>query len=99
MSYNGTDNGYAIFNQVRIPRTNLLMRHSQVSRDGTYTAVPLREKLVYGGMLNGRSISKNLEQVVSFVHDCRKNLWQFMHLLEPFPSLLHKKKILLTPPQ
>jgi hypothetical protein len=57
------------------------MRHSKVSRDDTYTAFPLREKLVYGGMLNGRSISKYLEQIVSFVHDCANNFWQFMHLL------------------
>jgi acyl-CoA oxidase len=55
MSYNGTDNGYAVFNHVRIPRTNLLSRYNTVSRDGTYKAHPLREKLVYGGMLNGRS--------------------------------------------
>ena len=56
MAYNGTDNGYAIFDQVRIPRTNLLMRHATLTRDGTYTAAPLREKLLYGGMLNGRFI-------------------------------------------
>jgi acyl-CoA oxidase len=74
MSYNGTDNGYAVFNHVRIPRTNLLMRHSKVSRDGTYTTVPLRQKLVYGGMLNGRSISKYLEQSVSFVHSSTETL-------------------------
>jgi acyl-CoA oxidase len=56
MSYNGTDNGYAIFNHVRIPRTHLLMRHCKVTQDGTYTSSPLRQKLVFGGMLNGRSI-------------------------------------------
>ncbi len=56
MSYNGTDNGYAIFNHVRIPRTNLLMRYATVSRDGIYKSDPLRSKLVYGGMLNGRSL-------------------------------------------
>lgn len=56
MAYNGTDNGYAIFNHVRIPRTNLLMRYSTVDRDGNYTSVPLRQKLIYGGMLNGRGI-------------------------------------------
>jgi acyl-CoA oxidase len=54
MSYNGTDNGYAIFRHVRIPRTNMLMRHSTVLRDGTYTSIPLRQKLLFGGMLTGR---------------------------------------------
>ncbi|KUJ19073.1 acyl-CoA oxidase [Mollisia scopiformis] len=56
MSYNDTDNGYAIFNYVRIPRTDLLSRHASVSQLGAYTSVPLRDKLVYGGMLNGRSV-------------------------------------------
>lgn len=56
MSYNGTDNGYAIFNHVRIPRTNLFMRHCKVARDGSYTSSPLRQKLVFGGMLSGRAL-------------------------------------------
>ncbi|KAE9367899.1 acyl-CoA oxidase [Stipitochalara longipes BDJ] len=56
MAYNGTDNGYAIFDHVRIPRTNLLMRHCQVTRDGRYAASPLRQKLAFGGMLSGRAI-------------------------------------------
>jgi acyl-CoA oxidase len=56
MSYNGTDNGYATFTHVRIPRTALLSRYTSVSRTGTYNASPLREKLLYGGMLNGRSL-------------------------------------------
>ncbi|RDL38112.1 Acyl-coenzyme A oxidase [Venustampulla echinocandica] len=54
MAYNGTDNGYAVFNNARIPRSNLLMRFASVSRDGAYTTHPLREKLLYGGMLKGR---------------------------------------------
>lgn len=56
MSYNGTDNGYAVFNHVRIPRTALLSRYTSVSSTGIYTSSPLHEKLLYGGMLNGRSL-------------------------------------------
>lgn len=56
ISYNSTDNGYAIFHHVRSPRTHLLMRHCTVTRSGAYTSSPLREKLLYGGMLNGRSV-------------------------------------------
>jgi acyl-CoA oxidase len=32
------------------------MRHCTVTQDGTYTSSPLRQKLVFGGMLNGRWI-------------------------------------------
>lgn len=33
---NETDNGYAVFTQHRVPRTNLLMRHAQLLKDGSY---------------------------------------------------------------
>ncbi len=38
MGLNGVDNGRIWFDQVRIPRTNLLNRFAQVSEDGTYTS-------------------------------------------------------------
>ena len=53
-SYNGIDNGYAVFNHVRIPRSNLFSRYATVDREGRYNRVPNREKLLYGGMLRGR---------------------------------------------
>ncbi|KAM3069909.1 hypothetical protein ACMFMG_010618 [Clarireedia jacksonii] len=56
MAYNGTDNGYARFDQVRIPRTNLFMKSCHISRQGVYKASKNREKLLYGGMLRGRRI-------------------------------------------
>lgn len=41
MSYNGTCNGYAIFNNARIPRTDMLSKHARVTEDGKYEgAVP-----------------------------------------------------------
>ncbi|KAK3809119.1 MAG: acyl-CoA dehydrogenase/oxidase [Benniella sp.] len=43
------DNGYARFNNVRIPRENMLMRFSQVSKEGVYSK-PIHPKLAYGGM-------------------------------------------------
>ncbi|XP_067949519.1 peroxisomal acyl-coenzyme A oxidase 1-like isoform X2 [Watersipora subatra] len=39
--YDNMDNGYLRFNNYRIPRTNMLMRYTQVSTDGEYT----RQKL------------------------------------------------------
>lgn len=35
--YNNKDNGYAKFTNYRIPRTNMLMKYSQVSKNGEYT--------------------------------------------------------------
>ncbi|KAG0308675.1 hypothetical protein BGZ98_007248 [Dissophora globulifera] len=43
------DNGYALFNNMRIPRENMLMRFSQVSKDGIYSK-PIHPKLAFGGM-------------------------------------------------
>lgn len=41
MSYNGTCNGYAIFNNVRIPRGDMLKKHARVTEDGKYEgAIP-----------------------------------------------------------
>ena len=48
------DNGYVRFDHFRIPRENMLMRHSQVAPDGTYTR-PLSSKLGYGSMVQLRT--------------------------------------------
>ncbi|KAF2123520.1 acyl-CoA oxidase [Dothidotthia symphoricarpi CBS 119687] len=55
MGYNEADNGFASFNYVRIPRTQMLMAHSQLSSSGVYTKTPLRQKLSYSVMLLVRS--------------------------------------------
>lgn len=49
--YNEADNGWATFDHVRIPRTDMLMGHSILRRDGTYTADLNRAKLSYSVML------------------------------------------------
>ncbi|KAK2736814.1 hypothetical protein FQN55_001403 [Onygenales sp. PD_40] len=54
MGYNGTTNGYAIFSGLHVPRTNLLMGHAKVTRDGTY--IPAQhEKSTYLTMLHART--------------------------------------------
>ncbi|CAO4382667.1 unnamed protein product [Caenorhabditis nigoni] len=55
LSLNGSDNGYLMFNNFRIPRNNMLMRHSKVLPDGTYVKPP-HSKLAYGGMVFVRSM-------------------------------------------
>ncbi|KAF8937097.1 acyl-CoA dehydrogenase/oxidase [Dissophora ornata] len=49
------ENGFARFNKYRIPRENMLMRFSKVSRDGVYTKPP-HDKLSYGSMVLLRSV-------------------------------------------
>ena len=55
MGYNGTTNGYALFNNVRIPRTNLLMGNARVLEDGTYIK-PGHDKIGYVTMLFARGV-------------------------------------------
>lgn len=47
---NSNDNGFLRFDHHRIPRTNMLMKHSQVLEDGTYVKPP-HAKLSYGTMV------------------------------------------------
>ncbi|KAF9897129.1 acyl-coenzyme A oxidase, partial [Lobosporangium transversale] len=53
--FNKMDNGFARFNKYRIPRENMLMRFSKVSRDGVFTKPP-HDKLSYGSMVLLRSV-------------------------------------------
>lgn len=54
MGRDGIDNGWIRFDHVRIPREQMLMKHSQVSADGVYTKPP-RAELAYGALLMGRA--------------------------------------------
>ncbi|XP_050548999.1 probable peroxisomal acyl-coenzyme A oxidase 1 isoform X2 [Daktulosphaira vitifoliae] len=47
---NSTNNGYLAFDQVRIPRMNMLMKNAKVFKDGTYQK-SLSDKLTYGTMI------------------------------------------------
>ncbi|OCH87691.1 acyl-CoA oxidase [Obba rivulosa] len=50
----GTDNGFARFDHIRIPRENMLSKFAQVTEDGRYVKPP-HAKLSYGGMMYIRS--------------------------------------------
>lgn len=54
MGRDGIDNGYIQFTFVRVPRAYMLMKNTQVSRDGTVTKPPLAQ-LAYGALLGGRT--------------------------------------------
>lgn len=50
-AYNTMDNGVLRFDHVRIPRDQMLMRVSQVTRDGKYKQSDVPRQLVYGTMV------------------------------------------------
>ncbi|KAF7281939.1 hypothetical protein GWI33_004056 [Rhynchophorus ferrugineus] len=50
LGMNTTNNGYLGFENVRIPRTNMLMKNNKVLPDGTYESSP-SSKLTYGTMI------------------------------------------------
>mmetsp|Transcript_38475 Transcript_38475/g.49672 ORF Transcript_38475/g.49672 Transcript_38475/m.49672 type:complete len:678 (+) Transcript_38475:70-2103(+) len=53
MGGNGIDNGWLQFQNVRIPRENLLSRFASLSADGIYTPPP-SPQIVYGALVGGR---------------------------------------------
>lgn len=54
MGRNEIDNGWIKFTYVRVPRTNMLMKYTQVKRDGSVTEPPMSQ-LAYGALLFGRT--------------------------------------------
>ncbi|KAI8977142.1 hypothetical protein BDF20DRAFT_913512 [Mycotypha africana] len=51
--FSTTDNGFALFDHVRIPRDNMLMKFAKVTRNGQYIP-PVHDKLSYGSMVKLR---------------------------------------------
>jgi acyl-CoA oxidase len=47
--FQATDNGYAVFDHVKIPRENMLSHFAQVMAEGRYIQ-PLHAKLSYSGV-------------------------------------------------
>jgi acyl-CoA oxidase len=53
MGRDGIDNGWMQFNNVEVPRTNMLMKWAKLSPEGVYTKPP-KAQLAYGALLRGR---------------------------------------------
>ncbi|KAL4448667.1 hypothetical protein ABPG74_012756 [Tetrahymena malaccensis] len=53
VGYNVKDNGFIRFNNIRVPRENMLMKYSKVSKDGLFTQRG-NPKIAYAGMLETR---------------------------------------------
>ena len=58
--FGSIDNGYVRFDNVRVPRLNMLQRYSRVSNQGVFTH-PKQEKLSYGSMITIRVAVVNNE--------------------------------------
>jgi len=54
LGYNSVDNGWMIFNKVRIPRTNMLSRFFYIDQDGSIE-IRGNPKAIYSTMVNIRS--------------------------------------------
>lgn len=54
MGRDGIDNGYIQFTYVRIPRSYMLQKHTQVTRQGDVYE-PALAQLTYGALLQGRT--------------------------------------------
>ncbi|CAA7020357.1 unnamed protein product [Microthlaspi erraticum] len=65
-AYNSMDNGFLKFDHFRIPRDQMLMRLSKVTREGKYVASDVPRQLVYGTMVFVRqSIVSNASNALS----------------------------------
>ncbi|XP_070533128.1 peroxisomal acyl-coenzyme A oxidase 1-like [Ptychodera flava] len=53
LGVNSNDNGFCRFDNMRIPRENLLSKYSKIDPDGTYHP-PISDKMVYAGMVLSR---------------------------------------------
>lgn len=64
--YSSTDNGFAKFDHIRIPKENMLSKFAQVTDDGQYIQPP-HAKLSYGGV---RQLSFKDKEMSSISHRC-----------------------------
>ncbi|KAK2584941.1 hypothetical protein KPH14_002534 [Odynerus spinipes] len=64
LGMNATNNGFLGFENVRIPRENMLMKNSQILEDGTYIKAP-SDKLTYGTMMFVRVVL--IRDVASYI--------------------------------
>lgn len=83
LGMNSTNNGYLGFEQVRIPRTNMLMKNNQVLPDGTYVSSP-SSKLTYGTMIFVR---------VVLVQDAATYLKKAVTITTRYSAVRHQSQI------
>lgn len=89
LGMNSTNNGYLGFENVRIPRTNMLMKNTRVLPDGTYVQSP-SSKLTYGTMIFVR---------VVLVQDCATYLKKACTIATRYSAVRHQSQIKPSEPE
>ncbi|XP_047502178.1 probable peroxisomal acyl-coenzyme A oxidase 1 [Penaeus chinensis] len=83
LGMNTNDNGFLRFDHYRIPRTNMLMKHSQVLEDGTYMK-PANDKLAYGTMVFVR---------VAICFDSHRQLQRAVTIATRYSAVRHQSEL------
>ncbi|CAL4062320.1 unnamed protein product, partial [Meganyctiphanes norvegica] len=89
LGMNTNDNGFLRLDHVRIPRTQMLMKHSQVLEDGTYVK-PANEKLAYGTMVFVR---------VAICFDAARQLMRACTIATRYAAVRHQSEIIPGEPE
>ncbi|XP_060516308.1 probable peroxisomal acyl-coenzyme A oxidase 1 [Cylas formicarius] len=89
LGMNSTNNGYLGFKNVRIPRTNMLMKNNKVLPDGTYVSSP-SSKLTYGTMIFVR---------VVLVQDAATYLKKAVTIATRYSAVRHQSQIKPNEPE
>lgn len=89
MGLNTNDNGFLRFNHYRIPRINMLMKHSQVLEDGTYLKPP-SDKLAYGTMVFVR---------VVICFDAQRQLQRATTIATRYSAVRHQSELVPGQPE
>ena len=72
LGMNTNDNGYLGFEKFRIPRDQLLMKHSQVLEDGPYVK-PTNSKLSYATMVFVRVVVCQVQEFINELLNFQNN--------------------------
>ncbi|MCL4138555.1 UNVERIFIED_CONTAM: hypothetical protein GTU68_031554, partial [Idotea baltica] len=89
LGMNTNDNGYLGFTHHRIPRTNMLMKHSQVLKDGTFINPP-SEKLAYSTMVFVR---------VAICFDAARQLQRAVTIATRYSAVRHQSELIPGAPE
>lgn len=89
LGMNTNDNGFLRLDHVRIPRTQMMMKHSQVLEDGSYLK-PASDKLAYGTMMFVR---------VAICFDSARQLMRACTIATRYAAVRHQSEMIPGEPE